>query len=441
MITANTVVTGRPIPDLTLEQFTAILEAVSSPALIDAEKSYQAIVNLGVSPAFCLAIFLQESGMGTVGLAVPNKNPGNTRSSTTGIGIMVTTTKGVFIKYPYWWEGWRDLAWRLVKPDYVYAQEGRKTIAQIIERWAPNSDGNDSARYIANVISAMNKWVGSSEVTMKDPTTNVRLIPGHAGRGRSGAKPELCTIHVQEGTNDLPAYFAQSGDDSTMWCMQDGTLVRMLNDTDTPYTNGDVIAPDMSNPVIARLVNSGVTNTNRFAYTIENQGFASIGFTVAQIESNAQMCAYWFSLNGWDDVDNRIVGHFQVGPHKGCPGPKYPWAKLRARVKELLGGTHLNTDNQGQPAATTFPGGKMMAGGFGAFYDKLKTAGLELLTYGYPVTNEFDCLLGGKIRTVQLGERAAFIYEQETPAPWDVHFATTGDLLTIVTMAKSKGLI
>jgi hypothetical protein len=39
------------------------------------------------------------------------------------------------VKFDSWENGFRDLAHRLIAKDYVYAQEGRKTITQIIERF------------------------------------------------------------------------------------------------------------------------------------------------------------------------------------------------------------------------------------------------------------------------------------------------------------------
>jgi hypothetical protein len=176
---------------------------------------------------------------------------------------------------------------------------------------------------------------------MKDPTTRVRLIPGHAGRG--GTQKRIITLHIQEGNNDLFPEFANrppaTAADSTMWCKRDGSLERFLNDTDTPWTNGDVVAPDLTNPIIAQMIKEGVKNTNRYAYTIEHQGFYTEQFPAVQIEATAQMCAYWMDKEGWgpDEVDDRITGHYQVGNHKNCPGPNFPWAKLRARVASLLG--------------------------------------------------------------------------------------------------------
>jgi hypothetical protein len=180
---------------------------------------------------------------------------------------------------------------------------------------------------------------------MKDPTNQVNLIPGHAGRGRGGVRPKLICLHVQEGTNDLYQEFlnrpAGNQADCTIWSKQDGTLVRLLNDSDTPWTNGDVVDPDMSNSIIAGMVLAGVGNTNAYSYTIEHQGFASKGFSDAQVESTAKMCAYWCSINGWQPSRDRIVGHYQVGAHKNCPGPLFPFDKVVARAKELLGGGNV----------------------------------------------------------------------------------------------------
>jgi hypothetical protein len=338
MITANTQVTAFE-PRVTLAQFASILETAGSPAAPEAAKAYSAVVTLGVSPAFILAIFQHESNYGREGFAAVNKSPGNTRSSMTGIGILTQTTKGPFIRYPNWAEGFRDLAWRLVKPDYVYVQEGRRTIEQIITRFAPASDGNNPTGYIATVIGLMNKWIGEGR-QVKDPTTRIRLIPGHAGRGRTGVKPQLIVMHVQEGTNDLYPEFlnrpAGREADCTIWSKQDGTLDRLLYDSDTPWTNGDVSDPDMNSPIIAGLVRAGVGNTNAYSYTIEHQGFASVGFTDAQIEGTSKMVAYWCSLNGWVPSRDRVVGHYQVGSHKNCPGPKFPFDRVIARAKEIL---------------------------------------------------------------------------------------------------------
>jgi hypothetical protein len=94
----------------------------------------------------------------------------------------------------------------------------------------------------------------------------------------------------------------------------------------------------MGNVIIGGMVLAGVSNTNAYSYTIEHQGFADRGFSDAQIESTAKMCAYWCFIRGWTPSRDRIVGHYQVGAHKNCPGPLFPFDKVIARAKEILGG-------------------------------------------------------------------------------------------------------
>jgi hypothetical protein len=158
MITRDTVVVNLANPaDITLSKFKAILADAGSPAFIEAEACYQAIIAEGVSVAFALACFQHESIYGTdpnsIVVKFGTKNPGNTRSSTIGSMPLVNTDRGIFVKFDSWENGFRDLAHRLIAKDYVYAHEGRKTITQIIERWAPKGDfNNDPAGYINAVI-------------------------------------------------------------------------------------------------------------------------------------------------------------------------------------------------------------------------------------------------------------------------------------------------
>lgn len=368
MITQDTVVVNTP-PRISPDTFEQVLIAAGSPAQGAALEGYASIVGTGVCPAFILAVFKQESNFATdpASMVVKYKtnNPGNCRSSSIGDRPIKLTERGQFVIYNNWIEGFLDAANRLVDKDFPYYKEDRKTIGQIIERWAPSEDGNDTQKYINNIVQFMSEWIGQEQsqggtgIAMQNPTTQVHLIPGHAGRGRDGVTPALITLHVQEGTNDLYSEFANrppsNAADCTIWSKQDGSLVRLLNDSDTPWTNGDVVAPDMTNPIIAGLINAGVTNTNRYSYTVEHQGYAAKGFTDAQIEATAKMCAYWCAKEGWSasQVDIRIVGHYQVGNHKNCPGPLFPWAKLKARVKELLGGgvdKVTNTNDGPKPA-------------------------------------------------------------------------------------------
>lgn len=163
-VTPDTVVVGVE-PDISPEKFVEVLVDAESPAAQTARGGYQEVVRNNVSPAFALAIFKHESRFGHVGL-VPKynlKNPGATRSSRNNKGEAVHIPgRGQFWRYPQWVAGWDDLALRLVDPEYVYVQQDAKTIREIIQIWAPASDGNVPESYIAAVVKSMNEWISGA---------------------------------------------------------------------------------------------------------------------------------------------------------------------------------------------------------------------------------------------------------------------------------------
>jgi hypothetical protein len=207
VIDRNSVVVNLTNPaDIPVSKFKAVLADSGSPAFIEAGACYQAIISEGVSVAFALACFQHESHYATdpnsIVVKLETKNPGNTRSSTIGSMPLVNTDRGVFVKFDNWQTGFRDLAHRLVKPDYVYAQEGRRTIEQIITRFAPASDGNNPAGYIDSVISAMNKWIGGTSMPVQIDDRSGQLADGKsAGRG-SYVIDELI-LHETSGPHDV----------------------------------------------------------------------------------------------------------------------------------------------------------------------------------------------------------------------------------------------
>lgn len=197
MITRSTQVVGIS-PDLTFEQFQQI--AYIAPANAINEACYAAATHYRVSTAFLLAIFLEESTFGTEGLAVANKNPGNRRSSVNKKGLVVDTVKGKFVRYSRWEDGWDDLAYGFVAPNYLYARTGLVTIEQIIYKFAPPEDGNDTEKYIADVVHWMNQWLGSS-TTMEiiDLSNNT---PSSVYSGRKGFSIQELILHDTSGPND-----------------------------------------------------------------------------------------------------------------------------------------------------------------------------------------------------------------------------------------------
>lgn len=154
-----------------------VASLAGTPAASTADESYDRILARRGSHAFARAIFRHESSDGTKGICAKyvTRSPGNTRSSRNGTGRVVNTDvvqvidgvmlqpsgQGEYVRYDRWPDGWDDLAFRLIDPAYVYAEEGRTSIAQILPRFAPSSDSNDPEAYIRAVVAHMNQLIES----------------------------------------------------------------------------------------------------------------------------------------------------------------------------------------------------------------------------------------------------------------------------------------
>lgn len=173
----------------------------------------------------------------------------------------------------------------------------------------------------------------------QEPATVNKLLPGgKSGRGRpNGMKPLILVMHIQEGTNDLSEYFKGVDADSTMWNPPgDGDkLIRLLKDEDTAWTNGPWDRPNLQNPVIANLFKSGIS-TNDVSLTIEHAGFHNKPISEAQLNRSVDICAWWCQKWGIQPDRDHIIGHYEVGPHKDCPGLAVPLDRLVGRVRAKL---------------------------------------------------------------------------------------------------------
>jgi hypothetical protein len=180
MIDRNTKVVG-VAADLNLTQFMAILDSNKSPVMIYGPAIYNLIIQAKISPAFALAQFREEDSMGTTGISVKSFNPGNVRTSLTGLGTALPTAKGQFIYFRNWLDGWKEYVTHLTASNSVYAQEGRTTIEQIITRWAPPSE-NNTEQYISNVISFMSEWEAGKSMADLFPTAADLGLPANLVR-------------------------------------------------------------------------------------------------------------------------------------------------------------------------------------------------------------------------------------------------------------------
>lgn len=392
-ITRDSLVVGT-LPRIGPARFREVLEAAGSPAAGEAEASWRAVAQQGIDPLFALAVFRHESGYGKLGIcaAYDTRNPGNTRSSRTGIGTVIDTERGPFVRYPSWAEGFRDLAYRLVDPEYVYAGRQLQTIGEIIPVWAPAADGNVPESYIRGVVQTME----TLREDLLGVPFRVALIPkGNRNRPGYPMRPEWVTVHETGNPNvganaEMHRRFVHGGGGSEgvsfHFVVDDREVIQLLPLTENGWHAGD-----------------GANGPgNRTSIAIETCVNAD-GDWEATLGNLAALVVALCRSYGWG-VD-RVVQHNRWSG-KDCPmrlRHEGRWEWLLGEVSRLMGGT-------GHEDARYFPEtGHWLAHGFKRYWEEYG----GLAVFGYPISEEFTDPATGL--TVQYFERARF---EHHPGKW-----------------------
>lgn len=253
-------------PRIGPEGFARILHQAQSPAAAEAEAGWQTVASFGVDPLFALAIFHKESQFGRDGVCFDfqTRSPGNTRTSRTGVGTPVDTPFNQFIRYPSWTEGWRDLAFRLVDPEFVYAQQGLREIRPIIFTWAPPTDfGQDTEKYVRDVVSNMTAWQDVPCTPVRPPAFDgtdklVGTVTFHAAgqavevgpegvKRRQFADPATCEIgeSLEPGAVFDAAYWVEGvpvGGERRWWVTAAGDRIWVGGTRQQPASDGPELA-------------------------------------------------------------------------------------------------------------------------------------------------------------------------------------------------------
>jgi N-acetyl-anhydromuramyl-L-alanine amidase AmpD len=408
-------------PRIGRQRFGALLTSFGSPAAAEAEQSYDAIVAEGVDPLFLLAIFWCESHFGTRGIVAKydTKNPGNTRSSSTGVGIPLETERGRFIRYPSWTEGFRDAAHRLVDPRYPYAQQGAVEVERIIPLWAPRVDGNDPEQYTRAVMEFM---VRHQEVeTMSMP--RIEWLPSPESNftyGRGGKRVLWVIIHTTEGgftgsvnwlrnpRSSASAHYVVGRDDPA----QPVRIAQLVSEEDTAWTAGNYAVNQAS--INVELVGSARSNP-----PVEEETLRVAALLVSKICQRHRVPVRRVDRLGILSGVPGIAGHVDVpdpnqpefgggsGRHSD-PGPHFPWDRFLA----MVGRGGLRGEEQ-MAVIQVGPFGAHIGGGFRRFWEE--KGGLPI--FGWPITEE----LQENGVTVQYFERARMEHRPDIGKPEDHH--------------------
>ena len=140
---------------LTAARILQILQAKGSPAVTQepdpniGQEIYDLSVQYQIDAAFVLAFFNEESSMGTDRNWINTKDPGNIECGNGHDSPVTYTCPGRFRQYSTWADGFHDW-FNLIRSLYV-DQWGTTTVHDILYKYAPPTDGNDTDGYIRNV--------------------------------------------------------------------------------------------------------------------------------------------------------------------------------------------------------------------------------------------------------------------------------------------------
>lgn len=146
-------------PRITDDTFISVLQQAKSPAAPLGPSLYAVCVGRKVCPAVALAFFGHESSFGKAGKARFTLNWGNLRRGPRAYKIDYVngdTKGGLFAFYYSWVEGLQDFCDLLRGP--LYEGAGLLTVEAVVPKYAPSSDNNKPAAYIAAVTRDVTTW-------------------------------------------------------------------------------------------------------------------------------------------------------------------------------------------------------------------------------------------------------------------------------------------
>lgn len=137
-------------PTISVAVIEGVLTRYGSPMAGQGQRIYDLGVAYGIDPAYCVAFFVHESAAGTRGEAVLTHSMGNLRARPG------EPSRDGYRLYTTWEESVTDW-YRLIRDVYI-GRWSLSTVAQVIPIYAPSSDNNDVAAYIADVQSLVTYW-------------------------------------------------------------------------------------------------------------------------------------------------------------------------------------------------------------------------------------------------------------------------------------------
>lgn len=146
---------------------------------------------------------VSEGGTGDSARGIRNNNPGNLEYSKTNPWVGQTGDDGRFAKFETPEHGIRALGRNLLS----YQRQGIDTVSDIVEKWAPKKDGNDTAAYIKAVCAQLGV-TADQQLDASNPDTLKALcaaIIHHENGSQPYTEQQLSTgVSAAIGLSQLP---------------------------------------------------------------------------------------------------------------------------------------------------------------------------------------------------------------------------------------------
>ena len=137
-------------PTINADFINRVLDHYHSPATGTGQTLYDDGVKYNIDPAYALAFFMQESTLGTQGIAKVTHSLGNIRATSD-----MPQYNG-YRRYDTWEDGFEDW-YKLISQLYIKTW-GLTTVDQIIPVYAPAGDNNNEAVYEQTVKNFVVTW-------------------------------------------------------------------------------------------------------------------------------------------------------------------------------------------------------------------------------------------------------------------------------------------
>jgi hypothetical protein len=261
---------------------------------------------------------------------------------------------GGWRSYPSYAAAAVDWADYLLGPTYA----DLVTLGELIARYAPWSDGNNPTHYGEKAAREINALPLRKEAMplpnpdLPPPTPDPRhptpivydlrhdahaarfgLTPGERNRilakkipGRDGMRPEAIGLHVQWGnTAGSLRHWLGVDASATVMVQRDGSILKVIPETDGPWTQGDVNHPG---PRARKLMDRFGPDSNVYSLTIEAEDERTEQINAAQTRTILWQIREW--QRTWPALTDpeRILGHFEIN----CTS-----RKNMARIRRFLG--------------------------------------------------------------------------------------------------------